>query len=89
MDYAARFQLIVDSSVQKQLRPLPKRDAERILSAIAELAVNPYSGDVIKMQGEKDVWRRRVGSYRVFYEVLPREKIVHIFRVERRTSTTY
>ena len=89
MEYAARFQLLVDRSVEKQLRSLPKRDTERILSAIAELAVNPYSGDVAKMQGEEDVWRRRVGSYRIFYEVLTKEKTVQVFRIERRTSKTY
>lgn len=89
MNYAARWQLLVDRAVQKQLHSIPKRDAERLLATIAELAANPYSGDIAKMQGEEDVWRRRLGDYRVLYEVLVKEKTVHVFRVERRTSTTY
>ena len=89
MNYAARWQLVVDRDVHKALQRFPKKDADRILSAIAEMATNPYSGDVSKMRGEREVWRRRVGPYRIFYEVLLPQRTVHIFRLVRRTSTTY
>ena len=79
----------IDRAVQKQLRQIPKKDAERIFSAVTDLAANPYSGDVAKMRGEDDVWRRRVGAYRIFFEVLPKERVVYVYGVERRTSTTY
>ncbi|PIQ07418.1 MAG: hypothetical protein COW72_00415 [Candidatus Nealsonbacteria bacterium CG18_big_fil_WC_8_21_14_2_50_37_10] len=42
-----------------------------------------------KMRGEKNVWRRRVGAYRIFYELIQKEKVIHVFWVERRTSKTY
>jgi mRNA-degrading endonuclease RelE of RelBE toxin-antitoxin system len=48
-----------------------------------------FQGISKKMKGEKDVWRRRVGVFRIFYELIPEEKIVHVFKVERRTSKTY
>ncbi len=48
-----------------------------------------YAGDVRKMQGEEDVWRRRVGPYRIFYEVLSEEKLIHVYEVARRASITY
>ena len=89
MNYAARWELLVDRAVQKHLHSIPKKDAERIQAAIAELAANPYSGDIARMRGEEDVWRRRVGAYRIFYEVLREERTVHVFRMERRTSATY
>ena len=89
MNYAARWELVVDRDVHKALLRFPKKDADRILSAITELATNPYCGDVSKMRGEREVWRRRVGTYRIFYEVVPKQRIVHIFRLARRTSTTY
>ena len=89
MTYAARWQLDVDRDVQKVLQRIPKKDAERVFLAITDLATNPYSGDVSKMHGETDVWRRRVGPYRIFYEVLQKQRIVHIYGLERRTSTTY
>jgi mRNA-degrading endonuclease RelE of RelBE toxin-antitoxin system len=89
MNSTAAWELVVDRQVHKQLSRIPTKDAERILSAIAAMVTNPYSGDVAKMWGEESVWRRRIGAYRVFYEILPRERLIYVFRVERRTSTTY
>lgn len=83
------WQIIVDSGARKQLKRIPRRDVERILEAISEFSVNPFSGDIEKVEGEKDVWRRRVGSYRIFYEIYIAKKIVYVFEVKRRTSTTY
>ena len=89
MNSAAPWTVDVDERVEKKLRRFPKKDAERILSAFTAMVTNPYSGDIIKMKGEKDVWRRRIGAYRFLFEVLAEERAVYIFRVERRTSTTY
>ena len=29
-----------------------------------------------KMKGEENAWRRRIGAYRIFYEICAKEKIV-------------
>jgi mRNA interferase RelE/StbE len=89
MNSAIPWAVHVDSAVRKQLRRVPAKDALRLVAAIADFAANPYAGDVVKMQGEEDVWRRRVGAYRIFYEVHPKEREVYVFRVTRRTSTAY
>jgi mRNA-degrading endonuclease RelE of RelBE toxin-antitoxin system len=73
----------------KALRKSPKNFARWILTVIESLPQNPYAGDIQKMEGEKNVWRRRIGHYRIFYEIIPKEKIVHVFHTERRTSKTY
>ncbi len=33
-----------------------------MLSAIEKLAVSPFAGDVEKMRGEENIWRRRIGG---------------------------
>ena len=81
--------LSVRKQVFKYLARVPRGDAERITAIIRGLAVNPYDGDVEKMGGETNVWRRRVGSYRVFYEIRQGQRVVYVFHVERRTSSTY
>lgn len=53
------------------------------------MTVDPFIGDIEKMKGEENVWRRRVGSYRIFYEVLKDQKIIYINDLKRRTSNTY
>lgn len=79
----------IDPAVFKYLEKIPRDNAERILFIIKNLATNPYSGDIQKMKGEENVWRRRVGAYRIFYEIFSQEKIIQLFLVERRTSKTY
>lgn len=81
--------LQIDPSVLKALKKFPQKDTKRIVSAIENLPKNPYQGDIQKMKGEKNVWRRRIGSYRVFFELLPEEKIIHVYSIERRTTQTY
>lgn len=79
----------VDPCVYKFLKKTPREDGERILLVIDELLFNPFNGDIQKMKGEENSWRRRIGSYRIFYEILSREKIIHLFHAERRASNTY
>ncbi len=81
--------LQIDPSLIKSLKRLPQKDGRRILSVIESLSSDPFAGDIQKMKGEDNVWRRRIGSYRIFYEVVLKKKIVHVYHVERRTSTTY
>lgn len=81
--------LQVDDAVYKFLSKIPRKNATRILSVIEDLPSNPFSGDIQKMKGEENVWRRRVGAYRIRYELIPKEKIIYVFLTERRTSSTY
>lgn len=89
MSSSANWLLQVDPQVYKDIKKFPKKDVKRILEAIETLPINPYAGDIQKMSGEEDVWRRRVGEYRIFYEIIAMNKILHVFHVERRTTKTY
>lgn len=89
MNSEKNWVLHIDPVVYKFLKRIPRRDAERIFFVIESLSINPFSGDIQKMKGEKDTWRRRVGAFRIFYELVRAEKIIHVFIVERRSSATY
>ncbi len=89
MSLPKNWDLQIDPSVFKVLKKIPRHNAEVILNVIQLLPLNPYFGDIQKMKGENNVWRRRVGSYRIFYKILLIEKIILIFHIERRTSGTY
>lgn len=81
--------LEVDPRVLKTARKLPAHDAEKIREVIRTLPENLYGGDIQKMKGEENAWRRRVGNYRIFYKILPNQRIIVVFHLERRTSKTY
>lgn len=81
--------LHIDPSVVKSLKKMPRQDVEAILGVIRLLPVDPLFGDIQKMKSEENVWRRRIGSYRLFYKLKYTENIILVFHLERRTSKTY
>lgn len=89
MNLSKSWDLQIDHSVLKTLQKIPCDIAENIIKVIRFLPINPYFGDIQKMKGEKDTWRRRIGSYRIFYKIKNDDKIILIFDLERRTSKTY
>lgn len=89
MSSSKSWGLEIDPSVFKVLKRIPRHDAEVILQVIRLLPTNPYFGDIQKMKGEENVWRRRMGSFRIFYRIKISEKIILVFHLERRTSSTY
>jgi mRNA-degrading endonuclease RelE of RelBE toxin-antitoxin system len=81
--------VIVAKPARKQLARVPAKDQVRIEAALKAIAANPFSGDIIKLEGEADRWRRRVGNYRIFFAVDPAQSTVAVSAILRRTSTTY
>jgi len=81
--------LKVNERVYKTLTRFSQKDRVRLVRIIEELPFDPYQGDIKKMEGEEKSWRRRIGAYRIFYEIFSQEKVIYVFRVERRASKTY
>lgn len=69
------YQIIIEKPAKKFLDKLPLHEKRRILFAIEQL---PHVGDIKKMQGQKDYYRLRVGSYRIIYTVDNGKLIVRI-----------
>jgi mRNA interferase RelE/StbE len=75
------------SRVRRELRQIPKQDLERIGKAVNALAEEPRPIGAIQL--EKDIYRIRVGNYRVIYKVYDQDNLVLIGRVVRRSESTY
>lgn len=75
--------------VERQMKKFPKKDVNFLFDGFDEMNVNPFFGNICKIEGEVNIWRKRVGNYRILFEVSHSEKVVSIFNVERRTTTTY
>ena len=90
MNLNEKWKLKIRERIWKDMARFSRKDQERIVKIIEEdLVSNPYSGDIEKMEGEENSWRRRVGAYRIFYEIYPQAKTIYVYHVERRTSKTY
>lgn len=81
--------VFVTKYVDKQLSRLPAKQKERILSAVYRMKLDPFSQDVLRLKNEVKAWRLRVGNYRILFEILYEKRIVFVYDVVRRTSTTY
>ena len=83
------WQLRIARRVQKQLVRLPANDQRRLLAAVDAMCVNPFADDLVRLRSERAAWRRRVGAYRIFFDVRTDERVVDVVEISRRTSTTY
>jgi len=81
-DYA----IILARSARKELEALDTSTIKRILSKIETLAEEPIPRGCRKLQGEENLWRIRVGDYRVIYSIYRREKVVDIIAVRHRSK---
>jgi len=70
-------------SVSKDLDPIPKRDVQRIMAAIAALADNPRPAQAMKLTGAEK-YRLRCGVYRVLYEIRDDVLVVCVVKVGHR-----
>lgn len=83
------WELRIKNRVYKELSKLPLGKQGQITKVIDNLPHNPFVGDIEKIEGEENIWRRRIGNYRIFYEIIYKDKMVYVFHIERRTSNTY
>lgn len=50
---------------------------------------NPAGGDVVRLHDLKlPTFRRRVGDYRIFFDLHPDSRVVAVTAIIRRTTTT-
>jgi mRNA-degrading endonuclease RelE of RelBE toxin-antitoxin system len=80
--------VVLAGPAAKSLKKVPAGDRKRILTALGEMKQNPFQGDIRKLQGLPG-FRRRVGNWRIFFEIAAERNHVVITAIERRTSTTY
>lgn len=80
----AKYSLEIKPSAGKELDALDDALFARIDRKILALAENPRPPGCKKLRGYKDLWRIRVGDWRVLYSVDDAAKSVSITRVAHR-----
>ena len=80
----AEYSVVFARSARRELEQLEARVARRIIARIEALASNPRPHGCVKLQGADDLWRIRVGDYRVIYAIADELLIVTIVRVAHR-----
>ena len=81
-----KYRLEYASSVEKELRKIPKKDQSRIAKALDLLMQDPY-GEILqikKLKGSDRAFRIRVGDYRILYEIYREHLLVLVIAVRAR-----
>jgi mRNA interferase RelE/StbE len=76
-----RYAVYFKPSADRQLRRLPVDVQRRLVGKIALLALDPRPTGAVKLKGAEDLWRIRVGTYRIVYEIEDRALVVLVLRV--------
>jgi mRNA interferase RelE/StbE len=71
-------------SARKELQSLPIDLAERLLKKIESLTINARPVGSKKLSGSTDLWRIRLGDYRVVYKIDDNRRIVDVTVVRHR-----
>jgi mRNA interferase RelE/StbE len=80
----ARYALGIKPSARKELEKLSDSLIARLAPRIEGLAADPRPSGCRKLHGYKDLWRIRIGDYRVVYIIDDDRKMVSITRVAHR-----
>jgi mRNA interferase RelE/StbE len=68
----------------KLFKKLSDRDRQRLKPKIDALAQNPRPSGVVKLSGEDDLYRIRVGDYRVIYSIQDNRLLVLVVKIGHR-----
>ena len=84
----AEYVVVFARSARRELERLEAGAARRIISRVEALAEDPRPHGSVKLQGAADLWRIRVGDYRIIYSLDDDARLVDI-RVVRHRSDAY
>jgi mRNA interferase RelE/StbE len=83
-----KYQIVVSRAADKFMMRLTPRDYVALRQAITSLSDEPWGIHTNKVVGS-DLWRLRVGRYRVIYFVDDKEKVIYVERIAPRNEKTY
>jgi len=63
----ASYRVVSKPSVEKDLRSLPKTTIVRVMKQIEALKSDPLPRQALKLESTQDLYRLRIGDYRIVY----------------------
>ncbi|MBI4287727.1 MAG: type II toxin-antitoxin system RelE/ParE family toxin [Chloroflexi bacterium] len=82
----AEYKIEFVTSAAKEFRSLPANMKKRVSTSVDSLGQKPRPDGVKKLQGHEELYRIRVGVYRVVYEIDDSKKLIRVTRVRHRSE---
>lgn len=83
------WKLVIASPAARTLRRTPPEDRSRLKAALQEMCSDPFAGDVKWLAGTNGALRRRVGAWRIIFDLEKPRRLVIVIAIIRRGSKTY
>ena len=80
----ARYVVEVKPSARKELEDLSNKVLARAVRKMESLGENPRPAGCKKLKGYRDLWRIRVGDWRILYIIDDGAKLVSVTRIAHR-----
>lgn len=74
----------ISPAAKRQIKNLEPKIQEKIVQHLREIGKNPRPSGTKKLSGTRDVYRLRIGDYRVVYQIRGDELIILILGVGHR-----
>lgn len=68
----------------KKFKALPRQEQQRLKIKIDNLEIDPRPPGVVKLSGEENLYRIRVGNYRVIYSIQDARLLILIVKIGHR-----
>lgn len=78
------YSIIIERNALKSLATIPDKDAKKITNAINELAENIRPNGIKKLKGYENLYRIKIGNYRVIYEINDGELVIIVVEIGHR-----
>ena len=78
------YTVLLTRPARKDLDKLDRQTLNRLAPEIDALALDPRPAGCLKVKGEQNLWRIRVGDYRIGYEIDDAAREVTVIRIGHR-----
>ena len=78
------YRIQFKTSAAKEFKKLAPSVKQRVGESLDKLQQDPRPSGVVKLQGEDQLYRVRVGDYRIVYTIDDHDKIIKITRIRHR-----
>jgi mRNA-degrading endonuclease RelE of RelBE toxin-antitoxin system len=74
----------IANEARRAIESLDLDTQERILAALESLQTDPFSGDVKRIKGKRDIYRLRSGRFRVYFRTITASRSIEILLFDHR-----
>ena len=78
------YQVELSNRAKRDLAALAPDLQPRIVKALRTVEANPRPSGIEKLKGEENVYRLRVGDYRILYEIHDNQLLVLVIKIGHR-----